>query len=300
MPALPKPRCRSGLRRFFYCAAAAGLATARPHPARADPETAGHAHGVSASSELGHGHTSPHDVHPHLTHPLVTESPLPENQLRFDVGYARASDGPGESEPLFVEASIEVALTSQIGLELAVPYVWTDIGGGSGSDGIGNAEVAVKFADYRFGGSGLLLGAGLEVELPTSDDQAGTGDDRQVGLEPYVGFGYRRDRVETIGLLRFGVPVNERAADAAEVDLELGLDVSLLYHFTPRVAGLIEFNGAAVVAGASDDTVLAINPGLSFDPVGDGQMRVGVGFGVPVTDDAGFDYEARTMVVLHF
>jgi hypothetical protein len=27
--------------------------------------------------------------------------------------------------------------------------------------------------------------------------------------------------------------------------------------------------------------------------------RVGVGFGVPVTGNAGFDYELRTMVLLH-
>ena len=249
-------------------------------------------------AELGHEGTAHHHAHPHFTHPLVTESPLPENQARFDAAFARGDAGGADEAS--VEASVEFALTPNVGFELAVPYVWIDPEEGGGADGIGNVEVAVKFADYRFGGSGVVLGAGLEAELPTGDDEAGTGDDRQVGLEPYVGFGYRRDQLEVIGLLRFGVPVNERAEDEAEVDLELAADLSLLYHFTPRVAGLVEFNGSAVVAGASDETLLTINPGLSLDPTGSGRLRVGVGVGIPVTDDAGFDYEARTMVILHF
>ena len=249
--------------------------------------------------ELGHERTAPHAAHPHFTHPLVTESPLPENQARFDVTYARADDG-AEADEFETELSLEFALTPNVGFELALPYVWIDPEEGGGSDGVGNAEVAVKFASYRFGDKGLVLGAGLEVGLPTGDDEAGTGDDRTVELEPYLGFGYRRDRFETIGVLRFGVPVNERESEKAEVDLEVAADLSLLYHFTPRVAGLIEFNGAAVLAGASDETLLMVNPGLSFDVTGEGRLRVGVGAGVPLTDDAGFDYAARAMVILHF
>ena len=278
----------------MLAAAVAGAAAPRNTAAAGGAADHGHSH----ASELGHDHTGPHRAHPHFTHPLVVESPLPENQVRFDVSFVRASDGGADE--LAAEASLEVALTPNVGLELALPYVWIDPGGDDGADGIGNAEVALKLADYHFGASGLVLGAGVEAELPTGDDDAGTGDDQTIGLEPYVGFGYRRDKFEIIGLLGFGVPVNERSADADEVDLEIGAGLSLVYHFVPRVAALLEFDGGAVVAGDSDETLLTVNPGLSFDASGDGRMRVGVGFGVPVTDDAGFDYEARTMVILHF
>jgi hypothetical protein len=54
------------------------------------------------------------------------------------------------------------------------------------------------------------------------------------------------------------------------------------------------------VAGASDETELSVNPGVSFDVTGEGRLRVGVGAGVPLTDDAGYDYAARAMVILHF
>jgi hypothetical protein len=250
--------------------------------------------------DLGHDRTGTHATHPHFTHPLVTESPLPENQARLDLASARTDDDGGAGRESAAELSLEVALTPNVGLEVALPYVWVDRPGGDDSDGVGNAEVAVKLASYRFGHHGLVLGAGLEVGLPTGDDAAGTGDDRTVELEPYLGFGYRRDGFEMIGMLRLGVPVNERDAEAAEVDLEVAADLSLLYHFTPRVAGIVEFNGAAVVAGASDETELSVNPGVSFDVTGEGRLRVGVGAGVPLTDDAGYDYAARAMVILHF
>ena len=247
-------------------------------------------------AELGHRAGGRHHAHPHFTHPLVTESPLPENQARFDAAFARGSD----ADELSVGASVEFALTPNLGVELALPYMWVNPEDGGGTDGIGNTEVAVKYADYRFGDSGFVLGAGLEAELPTGDDEAGTGDDRQLVLEPNVGVGYRDGPVEVIGMLRFGIPLNERRSDAADVDLELGADLSLLYHFTPRLAGLLEFNSTAVVAGESDEALLTINPGLSLDPTGDGRLRVGIGAGVPVTDDAGFDWDARTMVIVHF
>jgi hypothetical protein len=253
-------------------------------------------HDGPADAEVGHEGVAGHHAHPHFTHPLVTESPLPEKQVRFDAAFGRGSD----AEEFAVEASIEFAFTPSLGVELALPYVWADREGGGGGDGVGNAEVAVKYADYRFGESGLVLGAGLALELPTGDDEAGTGDDRRLVLEPSVGFGYRSGSLEVIGLVRFAVPVNERAPEAAAVDLEIGADLSLLYHFTPTVAGLLEFNGSAVAAGASDESLLTINPGLSLDPTGDGRLRVGIGAGVPVTDDAEFDWEARTMVIVHF
>lgn len=281
------------LNRYTAAAILMALSASRPAFAADDHD---HAH----DHDLGHEQTAPHAAHPHFTHPLVTESPLPENQARFDVEYARSDEDGAGGDAFEAELSLEFALTPNVGFEVAVPYVWIDPEDGGGSDGVGNAEVAAKFASYRFGDRGLVLGAGLEAGLPTGDDASGTGDDRTVELEPYLGFGYRRDRFEMIGVLRFGVPVNERAAEKAEVDLELGADLSLLYHVTPRVAGLLELSGAAVVAGASDETVLSVNPGLSVDLTGEGRLRLGVGAGVPLTDDAGYDYAVRTMVILHF
>lgn len=224
----------------------------------------GHDHHRPSSEELGHRDARPHAAHPHFTHPLVTESPIPENQFRLDFAYARGDDGDVDVDRYAVEASVEAALTPDLGLELAVPYAFIHRDDGDADGHTDNVEVALKYADYRYGARGVVLGAGLEVGLPTGDDDVGIGDDRAVELEPYVALGYRRDRLEVISFLRLGVPVNERDEEEGEVDLEVGADLSLLYHVSPRVAALLEFNGSAVAAGDADETLLTVDAGHQF------------------------------------
>ena len=59
-----------------------------------DPHDA-HDHAHAADPHAGHGHTDPL----HFVHPLVTESPLPENEARLGYSYANLADGGGLSIP---------------------------------------------------------------------------------------------------------------------------------------------------------------------------------------------------------
>ncbi len=279
----------------FVVAAAffAPAALAQYGHGRDDPH---HDHGFPHDEEMGHRGQGPHAEHPHFTHPIVTESPLPERQVRFNAAFADGDEG----EALELEASVEFAITPNIGVELAVPYAFVNPDDGGAEDGLGSTEVALKFADYRFARRGVVLGAGVELGLPTGDAGRGIGDDRVVELEPYAAVAFRRGDFETIGVLRLGIPINERSGEADEVDLEVAADAAALYHLSPRVAVLLELNGATVAAGDADESILVLSPGVSMAPLDDSRLRIGLGVGVPLTEDEGFDWEGRFMAILHF
>jgi len=278
------------------------VATASFAPAAAaqyghGPDHHRHDHHFPHDEELGHGGQGPHAEHPHFTHPIVTESPLPEKQVRFNAVFAQEEG----AEALELEASVEFALTPNVGVEVAVPYTFVNPDEGGAEDGLDNMEVALKFADYRFGQRGVVLGAGVELGLPTGDAGRGIGDDRVIEVEPYAAVAFRRGDFEAVGVLRFGIPLNERSSEADDVDLEIAADGSVLYHLSPRFAVLLELNGATVAAGdANGESILMLSPGVNFAPLEETGLRIGIGVGVPLTEDEEVDWEGRLMAILHF
>ncbi len=245
----------------------------------------------------GHGlHTSATHGPIHFSHPLVAESPSPDTKVRF--GFAQFDiDGDEESgtETEF-EFEAEYAFHPSSSIEAGVPYVSLDPDESSSELGIGNAELAFKFA---FAGQGLLLGYGLELGLPTGDESKGIGSNRELEFEPLFNLGCKQEELELVLFTSFGIPTNQ--GENEEVETELGFDVSALCHFGERFMGLLELDGETGPSGdESGETVLNLSPGPKFVPGRNRDQNIGVGVGFPLSDTEEFETRALVSVSRHF
>ena len=140
------------------------------------------------SEEAHHHHRSEHDERIlHFSHPISTESPTPERQVRIDYSYESIDQGEPNVQTLTVGG--EYFFTPIVSLEFGVPYVMQS---GDAGDSIGNVDMGLKMSNPALIEKGVLLAYGLEVILPTGDEaKKGIGSDKEVELEPFFGFGYK-------------------------------------------------------------------------------------------------------------
>lgn len=251
-----------------------------------------HDHDHGPDDRHGHDHAGLH-----FHHPNVSESPLPETQFRIDYAYENLADAEGEVHA--VGATFEYSPERWIAFELGVPYAFLNPEGGSHQERLDNVEVAVKLASFAFEEQGLLLGGGVEFILPTGNEERGIGSDHATEVEPFLGFGWKHDQWEVIGLVSFGIPVNENGED--ESDLEIGWDLSLLYNLTDRVKPLVEFNGGEAIGGEEDGLgTVSITPGFHLIPFDDERLHIGIGVSLPLTSDREFHARPVFSVFYHF
>ena len=245
-----------------------------------------------AEEHSSHSHDSG-DLH--FSHPLISESPSPDTKVRFD--YFFANESGANRHTLRFEG--EYAFAPWLSLEVDVPYTFLDPDEEEGTDRLDNVEVGIKYANFTFAEHGLLLGGGIEFGLPTGNEEKGIGSDHVLEVEPFVDFGYQRDRWEIVGFTSFGLPVNENDED--EADLELGWNLSVLYHLTPQIEALLEFDGEHVFGGEEDGIdVVNVTPGFKVQPFDDPNFQVGVGVSLPLTDDKEFHARLILSVFYHF
>ena len=249
-----------------------------------------HPHGTTHDGGYPHVHTEPF-----LSHPIVTESPIPETALKLGYTYAHL-DGEEKGHEHTPFVGVEYAFSRNLGLEVNAPYTFLDLEDGGSADHLGNIEVALKYANYTFADRDLLLAAAVAVELPTGDDDRGIGDDRGFVVEPTVSVGWRRDRFEFIGTLGVGVPVNQ----GDEVDLEGLYAFSFLYHLADNVAAIVELHGESILAGEEEEETLYASPGVVLYPFPDADLHVGLGVSVPVSGDREFDFATNLLLIMHF
>ena len=254
---------------------------------------------VSRHRPHGTGHHHHGHAHPHadVTHPIITESPLPETHLRFDYVFA---DGDEAKENTFV-LSAEYAFTPEFSIEAVLPYSFIDGKDGEpDADRIGDAIIAAKLATYRWADDYNILPAiGLEVVLPTGNEERGIGSDHVVELEPFIRVGYWNGPFQLIGTLVAGIPLNQTDEEDAEEDWVLEYNLSALYHVTRDVQALLELSGERVF-GEEEEHVLTLTPGITAQPFADKSITVGVGVSVPVSNDKEFDYAVTVMTLIHF
>jgi hypothetical protein len=255
--------------------------------------------GLAWGQEHGsHSHTA---ANLHFSHPLVTESPSPDTKLRFDYFFAKE---PGEDDEAGADRHTfrlegEYAFTSWLSFEVDVPYTFLEPDEGQSTDRLDNTEVGLKYANFTFSEYGLLLGGGIEFGLPTGNEEKGIGSNHVLEVEPYLDVGYKRDRLEIVGFTSFGLPQNENCQD--EADLELGWNVSVLYHATPRIQTLLEFDGEHVFGGEEDGLdVVNVTPGIKVQPLDDPNLQVGVGVSLPLTDEKEFYARLILSAFYHF
>lgn len=237
----------------------------------------------------------------HFSHPLVSESPSPDTKVRFDYVFANLHGEEDEMgairHTLLFEA--EYAFAPWLSLEVDVPYTFLVPDEGTSTNRLDNMEVGLKYANFTFAEHGLLLGGGIEFGLPTGNEEKGIGSNHVLEVEPFVDFGFQRNHWEIVGFTSFGFPVNEN--DGHGADLEVGWNLSVLFHLTPRIETLLEFNGENVFGGEEDGhTVVNVTPGFKLQPIDDSNFQVGIGVSLPLTDDFEFHTMPMLSVFYHF
>ncbi len=235
-----------------------------------------------------------------FTHPLVTESPSPDTKIRLDYFDGRTTDaGVHIGEQIFrVEA--EYAFLPWVSVEANLPYVRRQTATRTIGSGVGNAEVALKLADFAMEPHGVLLGGGVEFGLPTGNDREGLGSDHLMEVAPYVDGGYMHGSVEVVAFTTYSFTTRRRPDDPPERELEY--NVSGMLHFTPVLAGLVEMDAATVLAGEDPHTTrVNVSPGVLVHPrFADRHILFGVSVGIPVSDSRELSRRLLFSAFYHF
>jgi hypothetical protein len=259
---------------------------------------AGFERGAGASEESEGG-----EVHHHLefSHPLVSNTPQPENYVRFIYDYfnePRYEHEPGADRHSWIVGA-EYAPIRSFSLELFVPWTYLDPDEHASTSRLDNIELVSKYANYAFAEDGLLLGGGLKLDLPTGDEDRGIGSSHLWVIEPFLDFGWKLNRFELIGFANFGFPVNEDHEE--ETDLELSWNLSFLYLITDRFHYLVEFDGEHVFGGEHDGfDMVNISPGVKYQVLKDRKLYLGASVRLPLTSDKEFYVSPRFSLFYHF
>lgn len=258
------------------------------------------AYGDTGADPNGHHDIQHHESHKaplHFAHPLISETPSPDTKIRFDIMFA--DKGTSNEEYTFrVEA--EYAFNPNVSVEIDIPYQWNQPSDEPNENNLGNIEVGVKVASFAFAEHGVIIGGGLELGLPTGNDDKGIGGDHVLEIEPFIDAGFKQDNLEIIGFLAFGIPTNEPEEEKDEEDLEISFNIAVLYHLTPRVAGLLEIDGHTIASGEEEETIVNLTPGVIIQPTDDPNLNVGVGVSFPISHDNAFDAQLILSVFKHF
>lgn len=260
---------------------------------------AAHEHDHGQGSEHGNEHLG---ETLHFSHPLIAESPSPDSKIRLDFDSLDLT-GDGESgTERGVRLEAEYAFFPSFSIELDVPYVSLGPEGEPSTSGLDNISVGFKFANFAFADRGVLLGYGLELGLPTGDDEKGIGSSNLLEIAPFLAVGYKRRALELVSFLEFGIPTNQDEAKGQEVETELGFNLSALYHFSPRWQGLLELDGEEVLSGEEEEghSVLNLTPGVKFRPVAGNSLLLGVGLSFPLSHEEEFDTRIVGSAFYHF
>ena len=230
----------------------------------------------------------------HFSHPLFTESPSPDTKIRVDYFYSKLNEDAIKQHSFRFEG--EYAFLPQLSIEVDVPY--TILNNEETVSRLDNVSVGFKYANFSLSHSGLLLGGGVEVGLPTGSDKTGIGSNTVWVVEPFVDFGYQKNNLEIVGFGNFGLPVN---GGNDEANLEFEYNLSFLYHINAAIEPLIEINGVKVSGGAEDGfSSVNIAPGIKVKPVRHINLKIGFGYRFPLTDDKEITDGTVVSVFYHF
>ncbi len=234
----------------------------------------------------------------HFSHPMVSESPSPDTKIRLSLDHDNGTrEEKADRDTVQLEA--EYAFARWISVEAAIPYTFLDPEDESSRHDFDNIEVALKLASFHFEEKGLLLGGGLEVGLPTGNGSKEIGSNHIVEVEPFISFGHKRGSLETVGVLALGFPRNRNGKD--EADVEIGWNLSFLYHIAPDFQALLEFDGEEIDGGEEDGTTIVnISPGFKMKPFANKNLEVGTSLSFPLSNDKEFHTRGLVSVFYHF
>lgn len=230
----------------------------------------------------------------HFSHPLVAESPSPDTKVRANYNYVNSVKDNPDVHTIILET--EYAFFRWLSLEVDIPY--TFLSKEMITSRLDNIGLSVKYANYVLEENGLLLGGGMEFGLPTGNDETGIGSNTVWDVEPFLDFGYKNNRIESVGFAKFGFPVN---GDKDEADFEFSWNLSFLYQFIGTIEGLVEFSGKRISGGEEDGfgTVLII-PGIKVRPIQSTNFKIGFGYSLPLTDEKEINNGSVLSLFYHF
>lgn len=230
----------------------------------------------------------------HFSHPLIAESVSPDTKIRIDYAFVKLDDA---TKNTFLFEG-EYAFHRSFSIEAGVPFATLDPGEGSRMSNFGNAEVGFKFANFAFEDRGLLLGYGIELGLPTGNDDKGIGSDHVFEFEPFLNIGYKREGIEVVSFATFGIPTNQE--DEEEVETEFSYNLASLYHVNPRLQLLMELDGEAVLSGdEAGQSEWHLTPGLKVAPA-NSDLFIGFGVRIPLSGNRELDAQALMSLFYHF
>jgi hypothetical protein len=238
------------------------------------------------------------DTELHFSHPLITESPSPDTKVRFDYFYQSFRDAvpAGEHTP---RVEFEYAFRPWISIETNVPYTFLRVEGQPQTSHVGNIEVAVKIANLAIKERQLLFVYGLNLELPSGSDAKEIGSGHVFEVEPYFGFGIKREKAEIVAFSSIGIPANTNTTD--EDHTRLGYELAFLFKPTATVEPLMELDGETLLAGPDQgQTMINLSPGIKFRPFHSEHWQIGAGIGFPLTSDREFHRRVLVSAFYHF
>jgi len=278
---------------------------------------------ATANAQQLHDHADHgHDLH--FVHPLVAESISPDTKVRLNYEYL---DPAAEHE---LELEGEYAFSRAFSVEVGVHFHPQDTA-------LGDTHVRLKGASYVLQESGVLLGYGVSVNIPTgssnghesehADDEHGDdehaeeragdehGGDEHGGDEhaeehggfsvgPFLNAGVQVGRAEIVGWATFDFSLEDEETEgegSAEGDSQLAYSLSTLYHVTPSLEVLLELDGQVPLESDTNRSVQAyITPGVKVQPFSNSGLAVGVGVSFPLTTARAFDLGVLASVFYHF
>lgn len=208
----------------------------------------------------------------HFSHPLVTESPSPDTKVRFD---ALFETGPLDARATGFRGEIEYGFSNSYSLAVVAPFVRITSPASARASSLGSVELSAKAASYAFAESGVLVGGGLTVGLPTGNDAKGIGSDHLYEISPFVDAALKRGDVEAVGFLTFSTDVNRNATD--ENERSVTFDGSLLWRLVPQVELLGEVTTSRNYGSSEGSyTETFVAPGIKYRPAAWPKLAVGV------------------------
>ena len=256
---------------------------------------AGHDHKHDHKHGHKHGHGHDHGGI-HFDHPILTEVPTPHNVASFGYSHTRTAE---KAHVDSFEVGIEFSPVKWFSFEVAAPVELVNPDEGRFVSGVGSTEFAFKFASFHFEERGIVLAAGLEMGLPTGDDDKDIGSNNEVELEPFVTLGWKHDKFELISVFGYGMAVNRSKGEPFAPGF--GFQLSTLYHIHNKVALLCEVLGETELRGEDrGTTTVEIAPGVKFKPWNSTPIEFGVNAVLPVTDTRELDWSVGFGLFYHF
>lgn len=239
-----------------------------------------------------------HHGHLHFSHPLITESPSPDTKIRFDYFYQRFNDDGIRATDHTARVEFEYAFRDSFSVEINAPYtIRREDAPGEDQQHVGNAEVALKFANFHFEEKGLLLGYGAEFGLPTGSERTGIGSGHVLEVSPYVDMGYQRKHLQVVAFTSLAIPTNQHRDE--HEPKSLGYNLSFLYQLHHHLEPLIEFVGSSALSGG-EGTTFNVTPGFKFRALKKRDFVIGLGSSLPLTHRKEFQNRVVVSAFYHF